>query len=1153
MSFDVTTKIRLQRLEHDLKTAIQQGEYPFLGHYSDLFYDLVENAISQALRGTNYPLNLYFKSMQTWPAVFSIYLVHHISEGYGSRGTFEVYPFIQDALHTQLTLGEKEKLWEAFRSAILKLGLSRSTRRSGSNYMIEEYLRQAGVPLGYLDELAKKMYSYSESVGLPEDDDPDAINLWQAGLRYHIRYMSKPVQRSIEADSDGFYTRLFLKVFAARSGQNELTCEVEKLLSGGLKDVSRRSNGKALSIPKIVFRDGQLGVDLPAGEDAVWRIEYGDTHNDYLGQLEARFVPFDDALPKSVSIRNLKGASSVSADLWDDSLNNRLLLFSESGLLVGKGQLGQVEALLLEPGEYELLLRFEPSNPELSIERIADDPKLYHCHLSLDPSQFVELKRGPAKITFRADTKPVLVWNGQKFRGIQGNELYASDGLSIEAKIPEDLLTDESLNYVLHINPGFLGEPIQILLAKDGGNVRISLADHCALWQPGVTRLLIELKRSGFQRAEARAVINLWNGLKEVRNRSRFICSRLPTPTNLLESDCDNIRIDQEQKVITFRNEDQRFFRMVFQAHSSRKQAFTWSVPGIFLNLLNFQEQERTETPLKRESTLAITTRSREVLEIFSSENGTITLGDFSRYVDFDRTGRVRIPLAGLVEYLGPGDDALKFIGSESHVKDRLIRFVAPHQVLEFRPRLKRDKYVLTFSTKNEVEEVSIDIKDLITGWKETLIIGCHSAEIYSEGSFSAYLSSMPNNGDNTHSHELQLFLDNWPNGAWLLALNGKINGRWGRFSNTRNDHFEVGLPVVNNVGCQSSEICWDFIKNLTITEKETILKRVHRKLLNCYAPEAWEELNWLGDLWNKLTDDFQKQETLPQRITTLAEERHDDTSSDSWLPMFSLVSKFPKLYSQNGRAYRNLPNQRQLLSIKCLAVMGELKYGVLPLIFDQTLNNMLGGAFSNLAEMQQGLSPKDFSLERYQASLKLEDVSEKLRLLRQHEWQPGDGDYLGALHYRFATEQLSQAFHASMSGNKYRRGKALALCRALNIIPLQGVPSHLMVGPGVIDLSTGIYDEEYRPSVEEDHLKDIIRFLSQYARACRWEIRVPGTLEQIQQKACQHLGSKEDFDLVLCYLLLLGKDVFMFYLLLWESAFKTDVDHLGGKIYVRK
>lgn len=1155
MTFDVSTKIRLNRLEQELKSAIQNGEYPFLGHYSYVFYELVENSISQKFKSSSDPLAFFFRSLESWPAAFATYLVRHVAEGFGARGNHEVYPFIESALSAQLSLSDKEKLWSSFRRVILQLGLSPSSRRSGSNYMVEEYLRQAGVPVRYVGELAVKMYAYAESVGLPEDDDPTAILLWQNGLKHHIRYLPKAVQRAIEADNEGFYTRLFLKILTRQNDHDETLSEIEKLISSNVQNVANKSNAKRknLAIPKVLFRDCQLGVELPAGEEALWRIDLDGVHYDHAGTLEAKFVPLDSLLPSRVSISNLKVGACISADLWEDDRNNRLMVFSSTGLLAGKGHLGQQNVLLLEPGDYELLLRFEPTGHEYQIDRISDEPELFHCYLSLDPSQEIELKRGPAKILLRADTKPVLVWEGQKYRGIQGNELYASEGLSIEARIPEELLFDKTVSYFITLNPGPLGETIDIPVKTNAGHFKINLADYSSNWSPGLTRLLVELKRTGFHRAETRSAINFWNGLKEVKNRTQFICTNLPSVTNLLEAESDNIKIDHERKIVTFRNEDQRLFRMIFQATHSRKQPFTWTVPGIFMQLLNYEGQELIEKPLKKESTLAISTRSREILEIYSSNNGTLKLGDFSQYVDFDRTGRKRIHLSGLVDYLSPGNDKLLFINQENQVEESLARFVAPHQILEFKVERKIDKYVLHLSTKNEIEEISLSIKDLIAGWKSKLTISCNSTEIYEEGSFSVYFCCGLNQQDSTYSHELQFFLENWPNGAWVISLNGKINGRWGRFSNARGDHYIVGIPVVGNTLHQSSEIVWDYIANLSLAQKESILKRLHRKLLNCYASEAWEEVRWMGSLWEKLTDDFSEQTVIPQRIITLAEERYDDSNTPSWVPMFSLISKFPKIYSQLGSAYRNLPNPRQLLSLKCLAILGEMKYGVLPLIFDQTLNNMLGGAFSNAAEMQQGNNPRNFSLVRYQTALKLEDVSTRLRLLRQHEWQPGDGDYLGALHYLFVSEQLVQAFRASMTGNEYRRGKALALCRAMNLIPLPGAPAHLVTGPCFLNLSNEIYDEEYQASVEEDHLHDITRFISQYARACRWETRKSGTLERVHQKAILHLGSKEDVGLALSYLLLLGKDLFMFYLLLWETAFRTDADHQEGTIYVRK
>ncbi|PNU19690.1 hypothetical protein C2E25_11345 [Geothermobacter hydrogeniphilus] len=1157
MYFDQKTKIRLHGLEKSLQQAIRQGEFPFLGHYADCLYEVLKESIAAGLKATGRPLRLYLDCLQRWPAVFATYLIQYVAEGFGTHGNHEVYPFIQKALKTELTLREKEKLWEAVRSACLRLGMSVSPRRSGSNYMVEEYLRQAGVPLRYVEELAQQMSSHAGDVGCPDDDDPASILLWQQGLRHRVRYMSKSVQKAIEADDEGFYTRLFLKIRDGLYLPDENSPEIEKRLALGLeKSQAKTHSGQSpvLAIPKILFRDGLLGVELPPGEDSTWRVECNGCKEEHAGLLEARFVPFSESLPGKVAVSDLHSGKQTSAELWEDDRNNRFLVFSENGDLKGRGRLGQEEALLLEPGEYDLLLRFEPSNLDDQLECLADEHELFVYRMSLDPAGSFEIQRGPARACFKADTKPALVWTGQKYRGVQGNELFASHGLCLDVKVPEELFVDADTRYVLKLQPGTLGPAVEVPVCfEDGGRFRIDMEDYCTQWSPGLTRLLVELKREGFQRAETRSAINVWNGLKGVRNRTQFICTKLPPETNLLFPECDNVKVDHDNGLITFRNEDQRLFRMVFQVTDRRKQPFTWSVPGVFMQLLDYQDQGTIERPLKKGSTLSVSVRSREVLEIFSSSNGVFQLGKYRKPADFDRVGRVRIPLAGLVDFLGPGADTLIFIDHNSQVHEDLLRLVAPHQILDFRTSQHVDKYVLRFSTRDEVEEVSLIIKDMITGWKKELSVRCNASKVQGDGSFSVWLSCSSSRQDMTHEHELEFFLENWPNGAWIISLSGKINGRWGRFSNVRNDHYAVGLPVVGNQIYKSAEVNWSYIKDLSTAEKENILKRIHRRLLDCYAPEAWREIEWLGFLWARLTDEFADEETPRLRIITLAEEVHDDSSDPSWVPLFSLVSKFPKLYSQLGKTYRNLPNRRQLMSLKCLMVLGEMKYGVLPLLQNGTLNNMAAFGFSNPREMQLGRPPKKFSLSGFEEALKMEDLSERLRLLRQHEWQPGEGDYLGALHYRFASEKLTQNYRASMTGNEYRRGKALSLCRNLRTISLQGAPSHLTSGPGFLNLSTAIYDEEAQISVEEDHIEHITRFLSHYARACRWEIRCPGTLETVQQKAIEHLGSKEDFDLVLGYLLVLGKDLFMFYLMMWEAAFKADVDHQEGVIYVRQ
>jgi hypothetical protein len=155
---------------------------------------------------------------------------------------------------------------------------------------------------------------------------------------------------------------------------------------------------------------------------------------------------------------------------------------------------------------------------------------------------------------------------------------------------------------------------------------------------------------------------------------------------------------------------------------------------------------------------------------------------------------------------------------------------------------------------------------------------------------------------------------------------------------------------------------------------------------MNCYSPESWEQIDWLGDLWQRFAIHLVKDRELSPNLISLAEERHEGGNDIGWIPMFSLATKIPFLYSQLGRSYRELPNPRQLLSIKCLRVMGSMKYGVLSLMRDGILNDMVVFGFSNPAEIVAGKEAKGFDLRRFEAALKMEDVEERLKLLRQHE-----------------------------------------------------------------------------------------------------------------------------------------------------------------------
>lgn len=69
--------------------------------------------------------------------------------------------------------------------------------------MVDEYLQQTGVPLNYVNQLTQAMIKYAGKVGIPDENDIDAVKMWHAGLldhvRYHIPKVAKRLLKGIKA------------------------------------------------------------------------------------------------------------------------------------------------------------------------------------------------------------------------------------------------------------------------------------------------------------------------------------------------------------------------------------------------------------------------------------------------------------------------------------------------------------------------------------------------------------------------------------------------------------------------------------------------------------------------------------------------------------------------------------------------------------------------------------------------------------------------------------------------------------------------------------------------------------------------------------------------------------------------------------------
>jgi len=200
--------------EKELRQKIEQGEYPFLGLFSENFPIQTRVFIQKIIKGhdqSDHPVDRCIRGLVKYPALFSVYLVFHLMEGFGRNGHFEVYPLLAEAIGTSIPPNKTPNIWSAFRNACLSLGLSVSSRHSGSHFMVEEYLRQAGYPFNYIEQLTDKMIKFAADAGLPDDDDQNSIDLWRQGLLERLHPPFSVVARTaIEMDEGGFYGKSIL-------------------------------------------------------------------------------------------------------------------------------------------------------------------------------------------------------------------------------------------------------------------------------------------------------------------------------------------------------------------------------------------------------------------------------------------------------------------------------------------------------------------------------------------------------------------------------------------------------------------------------------------------------------------------------------------------------------------------------------------------------------------------------------------------------------------------------------------------------------------------------------------------------------------------------------------------------------------------------
>lgn len=1060
-----------------------------------------------------------------WPTLTVLLITEQVNQAYGEGNEYAVHAAIEELLgaDSALSTSVRKKVWKAFRSACYHIGLKVSSRESGVGHMIGEFLHQAGLPLAFVDKVTHAMARTAHEVGLPDEDDPEAVARWQACLLTHMKYLPITSVRAIEADETGFYPRTFLRLFGTRGNPSSDTVEgimARVLTEPKYLDGSGRWR-RALRIPRLLLRNDELAVELPPGEDLEWVITVDGEEHTYRGGVGVETVPIMCVLPQHVSIAS--GTFSSTHVIWEDLADNRFQIFNSDGQWLRCAALGDAE-IKLPPGDYVLVLRFQPSGFTEECHCACVEPDLYSMPLTLHPGATCELRRGPAQVTLAGEARPWIKFGGARLLA-GGEPVSLCKGLSLEVAFGDTELDSSSTRrYAIHLSAE--GKRIAQVPASDGV---FSIEAISRELSPGLHRLVAELCPEGTERAITRSSTLVWTGLERQAENGVLHCSAWPQ--NLVASGCENASLSRENGQIGPRDRSAYFFRTEFTGTNGRISIFDWAVPGVFMEVEDYGVTPVVRRSFHAGSVLPLPPLTRQLLRIRSTEDGQLLLqGKKIRELVGGRG--VSIHLSSIAERLDSGSGLLQFESRRMLPLEDLAQVVAPHQIFNFEQNRTPNHMVVAFQFAIPCSEIRCRLKNVITGLSLDLNAICDDPDTFSER-FPMRLESGAC-ADGLYSYRLEVDTSSMSPGAWIVDLEVCLAGRWGAPTNARQDSYCFGMLILRWGETSESlesvlECCSEPLDPNLLLD---MLTGIHRDLQRCYALECWPGLGWLKSLWKRwLGMLVPLNRVRVQRLIAMCEMTPPESAAVSWLPLQRVESSLPELFAQPPDTYVGLQRTSRGMGLALSAVAsaadfpGPLSLGVIDLY--------VTGGFGGLAKMMSGSPPYKFDFAEYGSGLLFSPLPESW----PRDWQPKDGEFLGRTHYQVAWERLRTRYRETLTGNDIRRQYSLAMAHA---VARQNRAPAVMLHR----LEQKHSGAQIGDSIEESFLCEFETFLSALALDCRMDARVPGTLAASKDSLSRLRpdGSCSLSDLI-GYLLQLGADMFGFYLLLWEIILVAKMD----------
>lgn len=1130
----------LSQVEESIREAIKQSDVPFLGLLGDTLNPAARTALEIAIIA-NPTVQGYVRYLELYPALFSINLTHYIMQGMGQSGNFELYPHIQRAIgiNIPITAAERENLWRAFRKAILTLGFEPSPKLSGSHYMADEYLRQVGVPLAFADDLAVRMLSFAKRIGIPDEYDPEALIGWQIALDTKLEPpFSKTARKAVALDTQGYYTRKFVKILSLEGNLDGVANTLEKAMARAFQNQQAGTSFRRAVLPYLILHDGYLGIFIPGGDEREYEIHVDGTSQQVRAGIEDKLFSINEALPAEISIRELKGGQSATYKLWEDNKPNRILFFTDAGRYKAGAQLNQSEPVSLPPGEYTMLSRFSPAG--IDAELLWDEPKIFIFTRQIHPGEKFSFSNGPANLEVVGESQPYATWGGSSKSTKEGVEYFFGD-FSLSVEFPSEWIALAGNRFVLRLTAVGLGEILELpFSANESGIFSINIATEASKchWKPGFSRLVAEVFRSGENRSLIRISTFYWLGLSKVSNELIFECSALPS--NLLQQLNENVQINNNS--LKPKDGLTRTLRLVFKMDEKRNQSLTWNVPGIYVEVESLSENSGTRRMSRSIGSVeAVSVTSPKQIIISASDDGELSMGNWVQSVAFSRVQSKRLPASFLASRITPQRSRLVYKNGRTGIELELLKLVQPHHVNSIFGKVSAGQLTIKIGLPTELDALTIRAQNVVSGEDIEVRLEANSSQQSVHRFGRAQLMCLQEAASG-FSAFVNFSLDIWPAGAWVFQFEGMVNGIWGNLVNERQDQFAWGF-LCNEQG--SNQPVQEFLGSLSeLTDKQAaeMLVRVQGAMLPCYALESWNSMKWLSEAWINLLSIMKgKESEFIDVLLPLSALRPSEDSSPSWMLQQTVGSRNPKIFCLPGNDYRKVPIKHNPL-VQAAKILCQIKEKY-PNVFPELINPIAAAGFANFAEVNRGGSPNGYLISRYlEAIRETGNVASDLYRLEDSEFSPVQGDYLGALHYKYSIRKLEEFYERSRSGNEIRLGQVTKLCNYVRrIMPtltqqdssrLAGMSPH--IDPWPFQDGEGV--DEYLAQ-RNQNIYDAALTLSWLAYHCRLEAKSSeensnGFLDEFLDKL---KASGAPVENSLAYLLQVGDAIFAYYLVLWE------------------